>query len=388
MKRKTKRLCFFAALLVLAMTLVLPASAEGQDDLEATGAEISEEWGAFRDVIPPEVADLLPKDFFSDRMEEVGGSVRESATPAAIFRTVFRFFGLTLAENLALLAKLCGILVLSATFRATVGESKSGAAPAVSLVAVLAIVLMLFAGEDTKFSQMESFFDTVRGLCVALIPLMGALYAMGGNVAAAVANHGVMSGFLAILETACSGFAVPLACVLVALGLLDAITGKGTLRSLTALIKRTFTVGLSFLMMLLTFVLGLQHTLAKGSDTLALRTVRFAAGSFLPVVGGSVSEALRTVSGSVEYLRGTVGVGGILVVFFLFLPTFLSALLTRLAFSLSSAVAGLFSCTREERFLSEISSVWGYFLAIMACLFVMTVFSLTLLARTSAAIGA
>jgi len=387
MKRKIKIRCFFALSLVLILTLALPVSAE-QDDLEATGDEIREEWVEFRDVIPPEVADLLPDGFFSDHMEEVGGSVQEAATPTAIFRTVLRLFGLTLAENLALLAKICGILVLSATFRAVVGEGKSGATPAVSLVAVLAIVLMLFGGEETKFSQMERFFDTVRALCVALIPLMGALYAMGGNVAAAVANHGVMSGFLALLETACSGVAVPLACVLVALGLLDAITGKGTLRSLTALIKRTFTVGLSFLMMLLTFVLGLQHTLAKGSDTLALRTVRFAAGSFLPVVGSSVSEALRTVSGSVEYLRGAVGVGGILVVFFLFLPTFLSALLTRLAFAVSSAVAGLFSCTREERLLAEFSSVWGYFLAIMACLFVMTVFSLTLLARTSAAIGA
>ena len=387
MKRNIKRIRLVAAIFLLLVAFVLPASAEAQEEIDAASTEIWEEWGEFRSAIPDEVADLLPEDFFSEEMEKVGQSVREMATPTSIFRTVLRLFGLTLAENLALLARICGVLVLSATLRAVVGEGKSGASHAASLIAVLSIVLMLFSGEETKFSQMERFLDTVRGLCVALVPLMGVLYAMGGNVAAAVANHGVMSGFLAILETVCSGVAIPLACVLVALALLDAVTGKGTARPISALIKRTFTLGLSFCMMLLVFALSLQHTLAKGSDTLALRTVRFAAGSFLPVVGGSISEALRTVSGSVEYLRGTVGVGGILVVFFLFLPPFISALLTRLALSVSSALAGLFSCTREERLLSEFASVWGYFLAIMACLFVMTVFSLTLLARTSAAIG-
>ncbi|MBR2464044.1 MAG: hypothetical protein IKB41_01240 [Clostridia bacterium] len=382
-----KRTVFFClALLILLLAFVLPVGAEGAQTSGESEA-IAEEWEAFQAAIPPEVQDLLPRDFFSQDMTLVAKGVQEASTLSAILRAVGQVMGVTLTQNLALLAKLCGILVLSATFRAAVGERKNGTEGAISLVSVLAITLMLFAGEGTRFSQMEQFFGTVRALCVALIPLMGALYAMGGNVAAAVANHGVMSGFLAILETACSGVVVPVACVLVALAVLDAVTGKGSLCSLANLLKRTFTFGLSFFMMLLTFVLGLQHTLAKGSDTLALRTVRFAAGSFLPVVGGSISETLRTVAGSVEYLRGAVGIGGILVVFFLFLPTFLSVLLTRLTFSLSGAVAGLLCCSREQKLLGELSSVWGYFLAVIACLFVMTVFSLTLFAHSAAAIG-
>ncbi|MBR2312037.1 MAG: hypothetical protein IKA46_01945 [Clostridia bacterium] len=382
-----KRTVFFClALLILLLAFTLPVGAEGAQ-VSGESVEIAEEWEAFQAAIPPEVQDLLPKGFFSEDMTAVAQGVQEASTLSAILRAVGQVMGVTLTQNLALLAKLCGILVLAATFRAAVGERKNGTEGAISLVTVLAITLMLFAGEETKFSQMEQFFDTVRTVCLSLIPLMGALYAMGGNVAAAVANHGVMSGFLAILETACSGVVVPVACALVALAILDAVTGKASLASLAALLRRTFTLGLSFFMMLLTFVLGMQHTLAKGSDTLALRTVRFAAGSFLPVVGGSISESLRTVAGSVEYLRGAVGIGGILVVFFLFLPTFLTVLLTRITFSLSSAVAGLLSCSREQKLLGELSSVWGYFLAVIACLFVMTVFSLTLFAHSAAAIA-
>ncbi|MBQ4274567.1 MAG: hypothetical protein IJB94_06325, partial [Clostridia bacterium] len=213
-----------------------------------------------------------------------------------------------------------------------------------------------------------------------------ALYAMGGNVGAAVATEGVMSGFLVLLETACSGVVVPVAKGLLVLAVADAATGTATLRGIAALLRRTFTWGLSFFMMLLGFALGTQHTLAVGADTLALRTVRFAAGSFLPVVGGSVSESLKTVAGSVSYLRGVVGTGGVLLVFFLFLPTFLSVLLTRLSFMLGGAVAGLLGLAREERLLTEIAAIWGYFMAVIACLFAMTFFSLSLLAHTATAI--
>ena len=135
----------------------------------------------------------------------------------------------------------------------------------------------------------------------------------------------------------------------------------------------------------LCFLLGMQSTLAKAGDTLALRTARFAAGSFLPVVGGSVGETLRTVAGSVQYLRAVTGMGAVTVLFFCFLPTFLSVLLFRVCFMLSGAVAGMLACRAEEKVLSELSSVYGYFLATVSTLFITVVFSLTLFAQCAAA---
>ena len=79
-------------------------------------------------------------------------------------------------------------------------------------------------------------------------------------------------------------------------------------------------------------------------------------------------------------------IGGILVLFFAFLPLFLSVLFTRLAFLLGGSVAGMLSCPREERLLSELAGVYGYFMAIIACLFVTVSFSLTILAHCAAAI--
>ena len=47
----------------------------------------------------------------------------------------------------------------------------------------------------------------------------------------------------------------------------------------------------------------------------------------------------------------------------------------------------LLGCDGEEKLLAEMASVYGYFMAVIASLFVMTVFSLTLFARCATAGG-
>ena len=385
MKKVATWCVFFGVLLCFFTCAVAAEDADIATEAQAIADEVSE----FKNAIPGDIADLLPEDFFSESFEDMAQSVEEASAPQAVLAVIGRLTGLAIGENLSLLAKICGILILSAVFRAIAHHKESAGTigGALSFCATISLVVVIFSMQRSRFSEISAYFSTIRNLSGATIPLMGALYAMGGNVGAAVANNGVMAAFLSLLETVISGTVLPVAGVCLALALLDAVSGKLSLRPLCGLIKRTYTLTFSFLMLLLCGILGIQTTLAKGSDTLALRTVRFAAGSFLPVVGGSVSEALRTVSGSVQYLRSVTGTGAILVIFFAFLPVFLSVLLNRITFLLSGAAAKLLGCDGEEKILSELASVYGYFLAVIASLFVMVVFSLTLFARCATAGG-
>ena len=372
--------CAFSAFLLCFFALH-PAAEEPSFITE----ELRESHAAYLESIPPEVAELLPESFFSSGPEAGADAVREAGGITAVTRVIGKLTGLAIGENLALFAKICGLLLLAAVFRALAGSKSEGAGKAYAFCTTLAMAVLLLGLQRGKFDKLEAFFNTVKALCAALLPMMGTLYAMGGNLRRAVVNHSTLSFFLSVLETLCAGTVLPIAGICLAFALLDAITGRANLRGVAGLIKRTYTLMISFLMGIFCFVLGTQSTLAKAGDTLALRTARFAAGSFLPLVGGSVSETLRTVAGSVEYLRSVVGTGAILVLFFAFLPTFLSVLLTRIALLLGGAVANLLSCEAEGKLLGELSSVYGYFLAIISVLFVTLTFSLTLFAQCAAA---
>lgn len=379
MKKVLIRFVFFVFLLC---SFTLTAAAE--DGLLVTD-ELRTQYDTFLESIPSEVRDLLPESFFSAELETGDEAIREAGGINTVLRVLGKLTGLAVRENLSLLAKICALLILAAIFRTLVAGKTAGVGKAYGFCTTLALAVILLGLQRGKFSQLEAFFDTVRALCVAILPMMGTLYAMGGNLRTAVVNHGVLSSFLTVLQTLCAGTILPLAGICLAFALLDAITGRASLRGVANVIKRTYTLSITFLMGIFCFVLGSQSALAKASDTLALRTARFAAGSFLPLVGGSISETLRTVAGSVTYLRSVAGTGAILVLFFAFLPTFLSALFTRIAFLLGSAVAGMLSCEAEGKLLTELGSAYGYFLAIITVLFVTLVFSLTLFAQCAAA---
>ena len=373
--------CVCVALLLCFFTLRAAA-----EDTSLVTDELREDYATFLESIPAEIADLLPESFFYTDPEASEDAVSEAIGISAVLRVLGKVTGLAIGENLALFAKICGLLLLAALFRALAAEKGGEVGRAYAFCTTLAMAILLLTLQRGKFEGLEIFFDTLGTLCTALLPMMGTLFAMGGNLRRAVANHSALSFFLAVLETLCAGTVLPIAGICLAFALLDAITGRARLRGVANVIKRTYTLMIGFLMGILCFVLGTQSTLAKASDTLALRTARFAAGSFLPLVGGSISETLRTLAGSVSYLRAVVGTGAITVLFFVFLPTFLSVLLTRIALLLGGAVANMLSCDAEGKLLAELSSVYGYFLAIISVLFVALIFSLTLFAQCAAAV--
>lgn len=383
-----KRVFLATCAILFAFLLLLPAGAE-----EATGAAESVEesgFGAireFRESLPPEVTALLPDGFFGEDPETVASAVQNAADVPKILAYIRDFLGVSLRQALPLLAAVSGILVLSAVLRAVGATSGAGTGRAFSFCSVTVLTLLLLRQSLSGVSRLRAWFEMLCTLAGSMLPMMGTLYALGGNVGAAAANHTVMSVFLSVAQMLCTRAVLPVAGICLLLAVCDALTGRAALKPLGNLIKRTFTLGFSFLMLLLSFLLGLQTTLAAGSDTLALRTVRFAAGSFLPVVGGSVSEAMKTVAGSISYLRTLAGSGGILVLFLFFLPTFLTVLTTRIVFLLCGALAELLEAKSEGRVLSELASVYGFFLAVIAAVFTMAVFALTIFAHCAVAGG-
>ena len=366
--------CVLFLLLFSLLSLVTAAESTAEGEYET-----------FLQSIPEEVRSLLPEDFLLSPLQGTEDATLAAGGLEHVFSVLSRLTGLYLQGALALLAQICGLLLLGAVLRSLCDRGRSDTSEAFRFCATLVLSVSIFTLQGDIFTRMQRFFDTVKGLYTAFLPLMGTLYAMGGNLRTAVVNHGVLSGFLVLLETFCAGSVVPVAGVCLAFALMDALCDGVDLRPLASLIKRTYTLTLSFLMLLLCGVLGLQSTLTKAADTLALRTAGFAAGSFLPVVGGSISKTLGTVVSSVAYLRAVAGSGAIVVLFFTFLPTFLSLVLYRTAFLIGGAAAGLLGGEGEKKILSEFGAVYGYFLAVMACVFVMLVFSLTLFARTATA---
>ena len=191
-----------------------------------------------------------------------------------------------------------------------------------------------------------------------------------------------------LIELGTTALVIPSVSVCMALTLSDALrAGKSSFAGVVSAIKRTLTFIFGHCSTLLMASLSAQSVLAAAGDSAGARAVKFLAGNMIPVVGGTVGETLRTLAASVKLLRGSVGVAGIIAVALLLLPMLIELFLTRLVFNSAAAIGEIIGCKTEAGLYREIASLYGYIIAAAAMASLLCIFSLTLFAVGSVAIG-
>lgn len=340
------------------------------------------------DSLPSSLLERLPEGALSSNTEELGGAVGEMSSFSYLLKTVLSLVGLRLGDCLQLLCSVVGILVLSSICRTFCASlKKPEIARAFSFMITLIITISLFAAGFGTIEGVVSYFETLNAFTSASVPLMGSLYVMGGNAATAVATSAGLSVFMTVLEEVVGGSIVPFCGICLALALIGACEGGPRLGSLLTSLKKKYTLVLSFFMMLLLAMLSAQTVLGASGDTLAMRSAKFAAGSLIPVVGGSVAELLRSVSASVGYMRASVGICGVLLLLLLMLPTLVELLLARTAWQICAFFADVLGCDGEKRLLDEFASINGYLIAAVTICSSVLFLTFTLLTHCATALA-
>ena len=112
-------------------------------------------------------------------------------------------------------------------------------------------------------------------------------------------------------------------------------------------------------------VLSFQTTVNSAADNLAVRTGKFLVGSFIPVVGGAVSEALTTVQSCVSMLRATVGIYGALSLALILLPVIIELILWRMTLLVCASVSSVFEIEHIGSVLRAADAAVSFLLGIM-----------------------
>jgi hypothetical protein len=133
--------------------------------------------------------------------------------------------------------------------------------------------------------------------------------------------------------------------------------------------------------------LAVQTAISASADSTAARAARMVSGSFIPILGGSIAETLRTVSGGVAYLKNIFGIGGILMIFGTLAPIAISMLLTRVTLLITSGLADLLGCPNESRLLENLGETFGTMLAVCVSVSVMFILSLCIFIQSVIAVA-
>jgi len=109
----------------------------------------------------------------------------------------------------------------------------------------------------------------------------------------------------------------------------------------------------------------LQTAIAASADNYAYRSVKFASGVFIPVIGNMLGDATRTVFGSIGVIKSVTGAIGITVILSILIPPIVLVILYKFALLGSAIISRVMGCDRESRFLYELNGILNVLMALM-----------------------
>lgn len=395
MTKKRKPICAAVLVLLLFACLCVPARAEDSAaqaagnalEAETEGITLPPAYAALPDSLPEELIPLLPDGLFSTDPDEALAAVRERVSLPGMLSALLGALGLRLPDAVRLLSTLLGLLLISSLLghlSAAVGGRAGELTGFIIRLAVAAALVSLTVGVA---QTVTTFLSQLNRLCAGMLPVMGTLYVLGGNLTQATVGEGLMLVFLNVAEYLCADVTPAVCGICLSLSLLSALGLRYRMEAIGRWVRKAYTGFLGTITFLLSTLLGCQSVLSARADSLRMKGIKYAVGNLLPVAGSAVSGSLGSVAAGVDLLRSICGVCGVLLLGLLLLPVLVELLLFRAVIRLASVAASSLDCAADARLLDDVAELYGYMAGAVSLCSVFFILTLCVLIACGSALG-
>ena len=269
----------------------------------------------------------------------------------------------------ALVGSIGALLLISTLINNLTGafEKKS-----VGDAASFAIFVYIATIGATAFEKASGYvLSTLRDITIfvhSIIPAMATLCISGGEVVRASLSHPVIFFVCSAAATIIKNVITPLVLFRAVCVLLCAITQNTGLGEFTELFSKIHKTVLGFSMSIFAGILGISAFAASGFDNLAARGVKFAISAAVPVVGGSISEAMSSVATSAALLKNAVGLTGVIMLFAMFAVPLLKIAALSFAFRITAAFTAPVTEKRTTETIRKLGDCIDMLFSSVACM--------------------
>lgn len=263
--------------------------------------------------------------------------------------------------SLFLLLGLVFAAALIKSFSSALSEHNEPTDICVSLICSAAVyesVKFAYDAVSTAMSGIGILMDTMSAA-------MCAMYGLSGNIAAGSSAVSVLMLVLQIMRLVSDKILFPLILICFGASLVSVFGFDAGLSGVSNVVKRSALFLCTASAAIVCALLSYQTVIAKAADNAALKTVKFASSSFIPIIGSSFSESVSAVSTALSSVRGAAGAGGIISIGVILIPAVLAVVSSKLCMRLSADICGLFELDRLKTFFDGNNEILSILLAVM-----------------------
>ena len=330
----------------------------------------SEEITQFKDEISDGL-DQITDDDVNDVLKDNDISLKDPDSVSNIsFGTVIdkllSEFTDSLKKPMIMLGKILAIILLC-TIAQNIAISGSSLTKTFNTMGILATITVMYETVSVTIETVQQALTRLSEFMISYVPIFSSVTAVGGNVSASGSYYAMTLIACEIIGLVGNKIIMPFLSIVMAISLVSAINPNLQFSGAAESIKKACQWLLGGVTTLFVGMLSIQGIAGSASDSLVTRTAKFAASSFIPIIGGAVSEAYSTLYGSIGVIRTGVGTIGIIAILIMVLKPIIAIIAAKFSISLAQIISGIFGQKESCEFLKSTNAVLSIGLSVVVC---------------------
>jgi len=322
---------------------------------------------------------ILPDFEFSDTAQMFAAGVVPFDTGDLLSGILKSFFS-ELYVSLALLIKIVAIAVI---FSLLNNMRSNFSSEGVSNTAFLVCYVLLAGVMIESFIQIASLAQAVvSGITTfvsGVVPIIITTMMTAGEISTATAINPIILLSTNVVTNVVNNFLLPIYFAIAVLSVVDNLNEKFPITKMTDVLKKTAKWVLGLMMTIFVGLLGICGFTSSILDGTAGKATKYVVSSFVPIVGGVLSETVDTVAGCSIVMKNAMGSAGIIAIIVICLTPILKAAAVSAMFHLTSAVVEPICDSRISKTISSIGSVIGLMAVTMIVVALMFIICVTMM---------
>lgn len=330
----------------------------------------SEEITQFKDEISDGLEQITDDDV-NDVLKDNDISLKDPASVSNIsFGTVIdkllSYFTDSLKKPIIMLGKILAIILLCAIAQ-NIAISGSSLTKTFNTMGILATITVMYETVSVTIETVQQALTRLSEFMISYVPIFSSVTAVGGSVSSSGSYYAMTLIACEIIGLVGNNIIMPFLSIVMAISLVSAINPNLQFSGAAESIKKACQWILGGVTTLFVGMLSIQGIAGSASDSLITRTAKFAASSFIPIIGGAVSEAYSTLYGSIGVIRTGVGTIGIIAILIMVLKPIIAIIAAKFSISLAQIISGIFGQKESCEFLKSTNAVLSIGLSVVIC---------------------
>ncbi len=299
-----------------------------------------------------------------------------------VFKAVISILFDGITQLLPVFLTIIAIAILGAILNNLKSDSKNNVSQIVNFVCYAVIITIIVVNFKNVIDITQNCLQTMKLQMDSLFPIILTLMtAIGGNVSVSIFKPVV--AILSSVTTSLFGYILlPLFILSFLFTIIGSLSPNVKLNKLIGFLNSSFKWIVGFVFTLFSSFLAIQGISAGKYDGVSIKASKFAIKSYIPIIGGYLSEGFDFIMLGSVLIKNAIGVAGLIILFLTILSPIIQLVLLKLGLQLVSGIVESASNLEVSNFVSNCSKILMFPIVIILGVAFMYIITISLMMCT------